>query len=149
MDVTSDSVSLSWQRPIHVPGLLQGYNVEIQKLERNCEPEQHMESCVESELVEWVEGETSGVTLSPLPKYREYRIRLVAFTTAGAGEPSDWIHTQTLAGSMLNMHTHIPIRKTKITNEISLMSLMFILDSHRRLLLEFGICKMFPQRKIS
>ncbi|XP_058607826.1 phosphatidylinositol phosphatase PTPRQ isoform X2 [Onychostoma macrolepis] len=99
MDVTSDSVSLSWQRPVHVPGLLQGYNLEIQKLARNCEPEQHMKSCVESELVEWVEGVTSEVTLSPLLKYREYRIRLVAFTRAGAGEPSDWIHTQTLAGN--------------------------------------------------
>uniref|UniRef100_A0A673KA08 Phosphatidylinositol phosphatase PTPRQ-like n=1 Tax=Sinocyclocheilus rhinocerous TaxID=307959 RepID=A0A673KA08_9TELE len=99
MDVTSDSVSLRWQHPVHVPGLLQGYNVEIQQLARNCEPEQHMESCVESELVEWVEGETSGVTLSPLLKYREYRIRLVAFTRAGAGEPSDWIHTQTLTGN--------------------------------------------------
>ncbi len=113
MDVTSDSVSLSWQRPVHVPGLLQGYNVEIQQLARNCVAEQHMESCVESELVEWVEGVTSGVTLSPLLKYREYSIRLVAFTRAGAGEPSDWIHIQTLAGSMLNMHTNIPIRKKK------------------------------------
>uniref|UniRef100_A0A8C0YRV5 Protein tyrosine phosphatase receptor type Q n=1 Tax=Cyprinus carpio carpio TaxID=630221 RepID=A0A8C0YRV5_CYPCA len=99
MDVTSDSVSLRWQHPVHVPGLLQGYNVEIQQLARNCKPEQHMESCVENELVEWVEGETSGVTISPLLKYREYRIRLVAFTRAGAGEPSDWIHTQTLAGN--------------------------------------------------
>ncbi|XP_016308448.1 phosphatidylinositol phosphatase PTPRQ-like [Sinocyclocheilus anshuiensis] len=99
MDVTSDSVSLSWERPVHVPGLLQGYNVEIQQLARNCEQKQHMESCVESGLVEWVEGETSGVTLSPLLKYREYRIRLVAFTRAGAGEPSVWIHTQTLVGN--------------------------------------------------
>ncbi|XP_043119890.1 LOW QUALITY PROTEIN: phosphatidylinositol phosphatase PTPRQ [Puntigrus tetrazona] len=99
MDVTSDSVFLSWQRPVHVPGLLQGYNVEIQQLARSCEPEQHKESCVDSELVEWVEGEASGVTLSPLMKYREYRIRLVAFTRAGAGEPSKWIHTQTLAGN--------------------------------------------------
>uniref|UniRef100_A0A673G0M3 Protein tyrosine phosphatase receptor type Q n=1 Tax=Sinocyclocheilus rhinocerous TaxID=307959 RepID=A0A673G0M3_9TELE len=99
MDVTSDRVSLSWERPVHVPGLLQGYNVEIQQLARNCEQKQHMESCVESGLVEWVEGETSGVTLSPLLKYREYRIRLVAFTRAGAGEPSVWIHTQTLAGN--------------------------------------------------
>ncbi|XP_073706317.1 phosphatidylinositol phosphatase PTPRQ [Garra rufa] len=99
MDVTSGSVSLSWQRPVHVPGLLQGYNVEIHQLARNCEPEQHMESCVESEDVEWVEGEARGVTISPLQKYREYRIRVVAFTRAGAGEPSNWMHTQTLAGN--------------------------------------------------
>ncbi|XP_050991467.1 phosphatidylinositol phosphatase PTPRQ [Labeo rohita] len=99
MDITSDSVSLSWQRPVHVPGLLQGYNVKIQRLARNCEPKQHMESCVESEDVEWVEGETRRVTLSPLLKYRDYRIRLVASTRAGPGEPSNWIHTQTLAGN--------------------------------------------------
>ncbi|XP_077049965.1 phosphatidylinositol phosphatase PTPRQ isoform X2 [Siphateles boraxobius] len=99
IDVTSDSVSLSWQRPVHLPGLLQGYNVEIKQLARNCEQKQPMESCVESELVEWVEGQTSGVTLSPLLKYREYRMRVVAFTRAGAGEPSEWIHTQTLAGN--------------------------------------------------
>ncbi|XP_048024016.1 phosphatidylinositol phosphatase PTPRQ isoform X2 [Megalobrama amblycephala] len=99
MDVTSDSVSLSWRRPAHVPGLLQGYNVEFKQLARNCEQKEHVESCVESEDVEWVEGETSGVTLSPLLKYREYRMRVVAFTRAGAGEPSEWIHTQTLAGN--------------------------------------------------
>ncbi|XP_051512787.1 phosphatidylinositol phosphatase PTPRQ-like [Myxocyprinus asiaticus] len=98
MDVTSDSVSLSWLRPAHVPGLLQGYNVEIQRLARHCEKEGDLESCVESEIVEWVEGETNGVTLSPLLKYRQYQIRVVAFTRAGAGEPSEWIHTQTLAG---------------------------------------------------
>ncbi|XP_052437936.1 phosphatidylinositol phosphatase PTPRQ isoform X2 [Carassius gibelio] len=98
-DVSSDSVSVSWQRPVHVPGLLQGYNVEIQQLARNCVPEQHMESCVEREFEVWVEGETSGVTLSHLLKYRDYSIRLVAFTGAGAGEPSNWIHTQTLAGN--------------------------------------------------
>lgn len=103
MDVTSDSVSLSWRRPAHVPGLLQGYNVEFKQLARNCEQKEHVESCVESEDVEWVEGETSGVTLSPLLKYREYRMRVVAFTRAGAGEPSEWIHTQTLAGSMLHL----------------------------------------------
>ncbi|XP_067276105.1 phosphatidylinositol phosphatase PTPRQ isoform X2 [Pseudorasbora parva] len=99
MDVTSDSVSLSWQRPVHVPGLLKGYNVKIKQLARNCEQQQSEESCVESEFVEWVEGETSGVTLSPLLKYREYRMSVVAFTRAGAGEPSQWIHTQTLAGN--------------------------------------------------
>ncbi|XP_026142639.1 LOW QUALITY PROTEIN: phosphatidylinositol phosphatase PTPRQ [Carassius auratus] len=98
-DVTSDSVSVSWQRPVYVPGLLQGYNVEIQQLARNCVPEQHVDSCVEREFEVWVEGETSGVTLSHLLKYRDYSIRLVAFTRAGAGEPSNWIHTQTLAGN--------------------------------------------------
>lgn len=64
------------------------------------------ESCVESEVVEWVEGETNGVTLSSLLKYREYRIRVLAFTRAGPGEPSEWIHTQTLAGSTC-LHVHI------------------------------------------
>ncbi|XP_055030835.2 phosphatidylinositol phosphatase PTPRQ [Misgurnus anguillicaudatus] len=97
--VSSDSVSLIWQRPARVPGLLQGYNVEIQRLARNCEMKGDVESCVESEDVEWVDGETNGVTLSSLLKYRKYRIRVVAFTRAGPGQPSDWIHTRTLAGN--------------------------------------------------
>ncbi|XP_039510303.1 phosphatidylinositol phosphatase PTPRQ [Pimephales promelas] len=99
IDVTSDSVSLSWQRPVHLPGLLQGFNVEIEQLARNCEQKQPGESCVESEFVERVEGQTSAVTLSSLLKYRDYRMRVVAFTRAGAGEPSEWIHAQTLAGN--------------------------------------------------
>ncbi|XP_051579937.1 LOW QUALITY PROTEIN: phosphatidylinositol phosphatase PTPRQ [Myxocyprinus asiaticus] len=99
MDVTSDSVSLSWLRPARVPGLLQGYNVEIQRLARHCVKKGDLESCVESEIVEWVEGETNGVTLSPLLKYRQYQLRVVAFTRAGAGDPSEWIHTETLAGN--------------------------------------------------
>lgn len=101
-EVSSDSASLIWQRPARVPGLLQGYSVEIQRLARNCEIKKEIkeESCVESEVVEWVDGETNGVTLSSLLKYREYRTRVLAFTRAGPGEPSEWIHTQTLAGSM-------------------------------------------------
>nr|XP_021323628.1 phosphatidylinositol phosphatase PTPRQ [Danio rerio] len=99
-DVTSDSVSVSWQRPVHVPGLLQGYNVEIEQLSRNCErQQQQVESCMEAQILEWVEGETTRATLTSLLKYRQYRIRVVAFTRAGAGEPSEWIYTQTLAGN--------------------------------------------------
>ncbi|KAI7802135.1 putative phosphatidylinositol phosphatase PTPRQ-like [Triplophysa rosa] len=98
-EVSSDSASLIWQRPARVPGLLQGYSVEIQSLARNCEMKEDTESCVQSEVMEWVDGETNGVTLSSLLKYREYRIRVLAFTRAGPGEPSGWIHTQTLAGN--------------------------------------------------
>ncbi|TRY76067.1 hypothetical protein DNTS_012284 [Danionella cerebrum] len=48
VEVTSDSVSLSWQRPIHVPGLLQGYNVEVHQLARSCEGQQASQSCIEN-----------------------------------------------------------------------------------------------------
>ncbi|KAA0715211.1 Phosphatidylinositol phosphatase PTPRQ [Triplophysa tibetana] len=98
-EVSSDSASLIWQRPALVPGLLRGYSVEIQRFARHCEMKEDKESCVESEVMEWVDGETNGVTLSSLLKYREYRIRVLAYTRAGPGEPSGWIHMQTLAGN--------------------------------------------------
>lgn len=131
IDVTSDSVSLSWQSPVHLPGLLQGFNVEIKQLARNCEQKQPLESCVESELVEWVEGQTSGVTLSPLLKYREYRMRVVAFTRAGAGKPSEWIHTQTLAGSMLHLCAYRLSHKKTESQMFSPQ--MFPLDDNMRI----------------
>ncbi|XP_066541701.1 LOW QUALITY PROTEIN: phosphatidylinositol phosphatase PTPRQ [Hoplias malabaricus] len=100
LNITSDSVTLSWLRPVSVPGRLQGYEVHSQRLNRSCEMVEDP-SCVESDAVLLVNGtkEEQRVTLLPLLKFRSYRIRVVALTSAGAGDPTEWIYIQTLAGN--------------------------------------------------
>lgn len=110
VNISSDAVTLSWLRPARVPGLLRGYRVERQRLTLMCEIEDDA-SCVESEVtlsVNATENRTSEmtVTLQPLRKYRRYRVRVVAWTTAGAGKPTEWKYIHTLAGSMSNTHVH-------------------------------------------
>ncbi|XP_062861138.1 phosphatidylinositol phosphatase PTPRQ [Trichomycterus rosablanca] len=99
VNISSDSVILSWLRPARVPGLLRGYRVERQGLRRVCELENE-QSCVEDEVVLTIDGTGEGerVTLQPLLKYTRYRIRATAMTNAGAGAPTEWIYIQTLAG---------------------------------------------------
>uniref|UniRef100_A0A3B4EJR2 Protein tyrosine phosphatase receptor type Q n=1 Tax=Pygocentrus nattereri TaxID=42514 RepID=A0A3B4EJR2_PYGNA len=100
VNISSNAVTLSWLRPIRVPGLLKGYNVQRQRLGRSCEVEEDP-SCVESEVVLSVKGtgDEETVTVQSLLKYRRYRIRVVALTSAGTGEPTEWIYIQTLAGN--------------------------------------------------
>ncbi|KAF5893565.1 phosphatidylinositol phosphatase PTPRQ isoform X3, partial [Clarias magur] len=103
VNISSDAVTLSWLRPARVPGLLKGYRVEKQLLTLVCELYDDA-SCVESEVVLSVNvtgNETSEttVTLQPLLKYRRYRVRVVAWTNAGGGEPTEWVHIHTLAGN--------------------------------------------------
>lgn len=109
VNITSDAVTLRWLRPAHVPGILQGYRVERQLLVQECNVEVNA-SCVEREVILSVNVLENGpreitVTLQPLRKYRHYRIRVVAWTNAGAGEPSEWLYAHTLAGSMSYAHT--------------------------------------------
>lgn len=108
VNVSSDSVILSWLRPVRVPGLLRGYRLERQGLRRGCEPEDER-SCVEDEVVLSLEGKGEGerVTLQPLLKYTRYRFRVTALTNAGAGAPTEWIYIQTLAGSTFNFYTEL------------------------------------------
>uniref|UniRef100_A0A4W4G5K8 Protein-tyrosine-phosphatase n=1 Tax=Electrophorus electricus TaxID=8005 RepID=A0A4W4G5K8_ELEEL len=100
VNVSSDAVTLSWLRPARVPGLLQGYRVDSQRLGRSCEPEADRD-CVEHEVALSVNstGVSESVTLSPLLKYRRYRVRVAALTQAGTGEPTIWIHILTLPGN--------------------------------------------------
>ncbi|XP_047678606.1 phosphatidylinositol phosphatase PTPRQ isoform X2 [Tachysurus fulvidraco] len=103
VNLSSDAVSLSWLRPARVPGHLRGYRVHRQRLALVCEMED-VASCVESEVFLWVNVTENGsreviVTLQPLLKYRRYRVRVVAWTNAGAGKPTDWMHIHTLAGN--------------------------------------------------
>ncbi|XP_076848697.1 phosphatidylinositol phosphatase PTPRQ isoform X2 [Brachyhypopomus gauderio] len=97
-DISSDAVILSWLHPARVPGLLQGYRVERQLLRRSCE---QVEACVEHRVVLYVNstGVSERVTLAPLLKYRRYRLRVVALTRAGMGEPTEWIYIRTLPGN--------------------------------------------------
>ncbi|XP_072551327.1 phosphatidylinositol phosphatase PTPRQ [Salminus brasiliensis] len=100
VNISSNSVTLSWLRPARLPGLLRGYRVERQRLGQACELEEDP-SCMESEIVLSVKGtgDEERVTLQSLLKYRRYRIRVVALTNAGAGEPTEWTYIQTLPGN--------------------------------------------------
>lgn len=109
VNLSSDAVTLSWLSPARVPGHLRGYRVHRQRLALACDMKDD-DSCVETKVFLWVntteqESREVRVTLQPLLKYRRYRVRVVAWTNAGAGQPTEWMHIHTLAGSMSNTHT--------------------------------------------
>ncbi|XP_058244423.1 phosphatidylinositol phosphatase PTPRQ isoform X1 [Hemibagrus wyckioides] len=103
VNLSSDAVTLSWLSPARVPGHLRGYRVHRQRLALGCDMKDD-DSCAESEVFLWVnateqESREVRVTLQPLLKYRRYRVRVVAWTNAGAGQPTEWMHIHTLAGN--------------------------------------------------
>lgn len=113
--VTADSVTLHWAPPLSMPGLLKEYHVVAQLLSPACEPDPlgaaqpaHEEElgsdCVDSDVVVSVNGsggseELHSVTLQSLAKYRLYRFKVAAVTSAGVGEYTPWNYTRTLVGS--------------------------------------------------
>uniref|UniRef100_A0A8B9GYK0 Protein tyrosine phosphatase receptor type Q n=1 Tax=Astyanax mexicanus TaxID=7994 RepID=A0A8B9GYK0_ASTMX len=135
-NTSSNAVTLSWLRPARVPGLLRGYRVERQRLSQACEAGEDL-SCVESEIVMSVKGtgDQEMVTLQSLLKFRRYRIRVVALTNAGAGEPTEWIYVQTLAGSMLTSYAHILYRISKFNNVFCVILLLEPKDPPKNLTL--------------
>ncbi|XP_042563353.1 phosphatidylinositol phosphatase PTPRQ [Clupea harengus] len=108
-DVQSSSVTLQWAAPSALPGRLQGYRLEVQLLLLGCEAVQGERpapqpqpgaSCVDTQVEVWANG-TGGnetLTLQSLRKYRKYRFRAAAYTSAGMGESTEWVYTHTLAG---------------------------------------------------
>ncbi|XP_028823211.1 LOW QUALITY PROTEIN: phosphatidylinositol phosphatase PTPRQ-like [Denticeps clupeoides] len=101
--VKPTSVTLQWRVPLRLPGLLRSYQVEVQRLQQGCEVEQETPpaiSCVDDRgtLRVNVTGAAETVTLPSLQKYRAYRFRVAAHTSAGAGEFTAWVYTHTLTG---------------------------------------------------
>ncbi|XP_075998501.1 phosphatidylinositol phosphatase PTPRQ [Genypterus blacodes] len=113
--VTSDSVTLHWASPLSMPGLLKVYRVIAQLLSPACEPdplgaahpapEEELDSdCVDSDVAFPVNGSGSSellhsFTLQPVAKYRYYRFKVAAVTSAGVGEYTPWNYTRTLVGN--------------------------------------------------
>ncbi|XP_008281722.1 phosphatidylinositol phosphatase PTPRQ [Stegastes partitus] len=112
--VAPNNVTLSWARPLSIPGLLKEYHVVAQLLSTACEsnmplaaqptPEDDLASdCVDSDVTVSVNAsdgsEENSVTLQSLAKYRNYRFKVAAVTNAGVGEYTQWIYATTLAGN--------------------------------------------------
>ncbi|XP_062403996.1 phosphatidylinositol phosphatase PTPRQ [Sardina pilchardus] len=109
VDVQPSSVTLWWAAPPVLSGRLQGYQLEVQLLLQGCvegqgdQPQDQPQpgaSCLDTEVLVWTNG-TGGnetLTLHSLQKYRPYRFRVAAYTSAGKGEPTEWVHTHTEAG---------------------------------------------------
>jgi len=107
-------VTLQWAPPHSIPGLLKEYHIVAQLLSTVCEtnittaakpiPEVDVASeCVASNFTVSVNAsdgaEENSITLQSLAKYRYYRFRVAAVTSAGVGEYTDWNYARTLAGS--------------------------------------------------
>lgn len=65
-------------------------------------------SCVETQVLVWANatGGNETLTLQALRKYRAYRFRVAAYTSAGMGESTAWVYTHTEAGGTTHTHTH-------------------------------------------
>ncbi|XP_077591289.1 phosphatidylinositol phosphatase PTPRQ [Stigmatopora nigra] len=104
--VTAVNVTLEWTPPFSVPGLLKEYQLVMELLDIQCEPdilnlEELALNCVDTSVTVSVNTteDGPGITIHPLAKYRHYRFRVAAVTNAGVGEYTLWIYTHTLAGN--------------------------------------------------
>lgn len=111
--ITANNVTLEWSPPLSVPGQLKEYRIVAQLLSNACEPDtltaQEAEltsDCVDSNVSVSVNASDDGVhysfTLQSLAKYRFYRFKVAAVTSAGGGEYTRWSYARTLAGSENN-----------------------------------------------
>nr|XP_057932138.1 phosphatidylinositol phosphatase PTPRQ [Doryrhamphus excisus] len=110
--VTPNNITLQWDPPLSIPGLLIEYHLLAQLLTTSCGPdnliaaqqdqsEEADSDCVKSTITMSINAseEDPSVTVHPLAKYRHYRFKLAAVTNAGVGEYTQWIYARTLAGN--------------------------------------------------
>ncbi|XP_063783788.1 phosphatidylinositol phosphatase PTPRQ [Pseudophryne corroboree] len=98
LNVASMSVTLQWNRPDHTNGYLKNYKITVQLLSDECNDRNHGE-CAETSQDFYSYGEnTIEKTIYGLKKFRWYRFKVSASTSAGYGAPSPWITVQTLSG---------------------------------------------------
>lgn len=97
-------MTLEWTAPASVPGLLREYRIVSERLSAACEPNaatawqgELSADCVDSTSVTSVEVKHSA-TLQSLAKYRHYRFKVAAVTSAGVGAYTAWSYARTLAG---------------------------------------------------
>lgn len=114
-EITPNNVTLQWAPPVSIPGLLKEYQIISQLLSIVCEqnisttvqmdaPEDELTSdCVDSSASVSVNASNgtnvNSITLQSLAKYRYYRFKVAAVTSAGVGEYTHWNYARTLAGS--------------------------------------------------
>lgn len=97
-------MTLEWTAPASVPGLLREYRIVSELLSTACEPDtpppwlaELSPDCVDSSSVRSVEVNHSA-TIQALAKYRYYRFKVAAVTSAGVGAYTAWSYVRTLAG---------------------------------------------------
>uniref|UniRef100_A0AAV2KVW1 Protein-tyrosine-phosphatase n=1 Tax=Knipowitschia caucasica TaxID=637954 RepID=A0AAV2KVW1_KNICA len=106
-DISANNITLEWSPPLSIPGLLRQYQIIAQLLSSVCESSlpiiKDSPDCVENSFVLSLNvsnGTTHehNVTVQALSKYRYYRFRVAAVTSAGVGEYTAWVFGRTLAG---------------------------------------------------
>ncbi|KAM4881751.1 phosphatidylinositol phosphatase PTPRQ [Thomomys bottae] len=97
-NVQSTSVTLTWMRPDTILGYFQNYKITTQLRARKCS-EWEFEDCVEIQSIQYLyDANLTEETVYGLKKFRWYRFQVAASTSAGYGNASHWISTQTLPG---------------------------------------------------
>ncbi|XP_063303215.1 phosphatidylinositol phosphatase PTPRQ [Pelobates fuscus] len=98
-NVQSTSVTVRWNRPDNTNGYLRNYKITIQLLRTECN-DWDINECVEvdQDFYSFDDGYTNEKTLYGLKKFRRYKFKISASTSAGYGAPSQWIHVHTLSG---------------------------------------------------
>lgn len=103
--ISANNVTLEWSAPASVPGLLREYRIVSEQLTAACEPDtatpwqgELSPDCVDSSSITSVEANRSA-TIRSLAKYRYYRFKVAAVTSAGVGAYTAWSYARTLAGS--------------------------------------------------
>ncbi|XP_075065450.1 phosphatidylinositol phosphatase PTPRQ isoform X2 [Mixophyes fleayi] len=98
LNVDSTSVTLQWNRPDHTNGYLKNYKITVQLFSNECNDWNHGE-CTETSQDFYSYGDSIvEKTIYGLKKFRWYRFKISASTSAGYGASSPWINIQTLSG---------------------------------------------------
>ncbi|XP_030586423.1 phosphatidylinositol phosphatase PTPRQ isoform X2 [Archocentrus centrarchus] len=124
--VTPNNVTLKWDPPQSVPGLLKEYHIITQLISADCDPsisvtaQQTPEDdlaphCIEYNATVSVNasdaGEEQSFTIHSVAKYRYYRFKVAAVTNAGVGNHTEWKYERTMAGN-----PDAPPRDLKVTS---------------------------------
>ncbi|KAK7891502.1 hypothetical protein WMY93_023465 [Mugilogobius chulae] len=126
---TADSLTLEWAPPLTVPGLLRRYQITAQLLSSACDGflvlVDQTPDCVDRSFTlsaNVSNGSTAwqNFTLRDLSKYRQYRFRVAAVTSAGVGEDTAWVYERTLAGD-----PDAPPRDLRVTSTANSLHVMW------------------------
>ncbi|KAM4748839.1 phosphatidylinositol phosphatase PTPRQ [Rhinophrynus dorsalis] len=113
LNVYSSSVTLRWTSPVSTNGYIRNYKITVQLRSTECHDWDHIYCTdVGQDFYSFEDHSIHEKTIYGLKKFRWYRFKISASTSAGYGVPSPWIYTQTLSGPVDGPPENVTVKAT-------------------------------------